>query len=174
MLRLHLPPVGRIGGLSHRRVVGGLCHLTKNGRRARAFLFRPSFGVERPVHGRGIEQDLVHSRVERLDGEHGGGRIHTQSHSSPNQPAEIMSPSPIWDAVAQLAELVSPPTLKATQALTKWQPGTVSILSTHASVAAAMVAYLAIIFGGQILMNDQKPMRTPPSALVHTLVHRRP
>lgn len=64
----------------------------------------------------------------------------------------------IWNFVSQFCTDYVPQQLKANNVLTKWQPGTVSPLSTHVSVGGAMLLYLAIIFGGRMVMTDQKPL----------------
>ncbi|WAQ83035.1 hypothetical protein PtA15_3A401 [Puccinia triticina] len=52
---------------------------------------------------------------------------------------------------------------------TQWEPPQ-SPLSTYSGVFAAIVTYLSIIFGGQRLMADRKPMQFKPLFMLHNIL----
>jgi len=81
-----------------------------------------------------------------------------------------MPPSFVWDTTAAVAERLSPDWLKSQDFLTKWQYGGVSPFSTKTQVASAMLTYLCLIFGGQIIMSDHKPKHLKPLFMLHNVL----
>jgi len=71
----------------------------------------------------------------------------------------------LWDStVALLNQLPSVP-----EQYWQWQNGE-SPLSAHSAVLGAMCTYLAVIFGGQKLMADRKPMKLRPLFMLHNIL----
>ncbi|EGG08951.1 uncharacterized protein MELLADRAFT_42723 [Melampsora larici-populina 98AG31] len=71
----------------------------------------------------------------------------------------------LWDLSTKVFDQL--PTIS--DSYTQWIPPQ-SPLSTPSSVFAAMITYLAVIFGGQKLMADRKPMQLRPLFMLHNLL----
>lgn len=69
-----------------------------------------------------------------------------------------MPSSPIWDAVTSTTDALIPKDVKPhLRDVLQWRPGH-SPLSTHTSVVAACLVYFALIFGGQAVMANSRPL----------------
>ncbi|CAH7683720.1 ELO family [Phakopsora pachyrhizi] len=71
----------------------------------------------------------------------------------------------IWDASVKLFDQLP----RLPSHYSQWEPPQTP-LSTYSSTFAAMVTYLAVIFGGQRIMADRKPMQLRPMFMLHNLL----
>lgn len=71
----------------------------------------------------------------------------------------------LWDTTVKLFSQLPP----FPSHLTQWEPPQTP-LSTYSTVFAAMITYLSIIFGGQRLMADRKPMQLKPFFMLHNIL----
>ncbi|KAA1075803.1 hypothetical protein PGT21_027216 [Puccinia graminis f. sp. tritici] len=71
----------------------------------------------------------------------------------------------LWELSTKLFDQLPP----IPSHFTQWEPPQ-SPLSTYSGVFAAIVTYLSIIFGGQRLMADRKPIQLKPLFMLHNIL----